>query len=61
MSKQTALDLLDRKAEFFYSVGDSIWDHPETDYTEEQSSAILMRALEQEGFTVRSGLDPGGI
>ena len=52
MSKQTALDLLDRKAEFFYSVGDSIWDHPETDYTEEQSSAILMRALEQEGFTV---------
>ena len=57
MSKQTALDLLDRKAEFFYSVGDSIWDHPETDYTEEQSSAILMRALEQEGFTVRSGLD----
>ena len=34
MDKQTALDLLDEKQDFLFSVSDSIWDHPETDYTE---------------------------
>ncbi len=57
MNKQSALELLDRRAEFLFSVSDAVWDHPETDYTEEQSSAILKQALEQEGFTICSGLD----
>ena len=57
MSKQTALSLLDEKAEMLFSIGDAIWDHPETDYTEEQSAAVLQAALEKEGFTVRAGLD----
>ena len=34
MDKQTALDLLDEKQDFLFSVSDSIWDNPETDYTE---------------------------
>ena len=34
MDKQTALDWLDEKQDFLFSVSDSIWDHPETDYTE---------------------------
>ena len=57
MDKQAALSRLDEKAEFLFSVGDAVWDHPETDYTEVQSSAILKAALEKEGFAVRSGLD----
>ena len=56
MDKQTALDLLDEKQDFLFSVSDSIWDHPETDYTETVSSGILMDALKKEGFTVTSGL-----
>ena len=57
MNKQVALEQLDRRAETLFSIGDAVWDHPETDYTEEQSSAILKQALEQEGFTVQSNLD----
>ena len=56
MDKQTALNLLDGKQDFLFSVSDSIWDHPETDYTETVSSGILMDALKKEGFTVTSGL-----
>lgn len=56
MDKQTALDLLDEKQDFLFSVSDSIWDNPETDYTETVSSGILMDALKKEGFTVTSGL-----
>lgn len=50
MDKQTALDLLDEKQDFLFSVSDSIWDHPETDYTETVSSGILMDALKKEGL-----------
>ena len=56
MDKQTALDLLDEKQDFLFSVSDSIWDNPETDYTETVFSGILMDALKKEGFTVTSGL-----
>lgn len=59
MDKQTALDLLDEKQDFLFSVSDSIWDNPETDYTETVSSGILMDALKKEGFTVTSGPWPG--
>lgn len=56
MNKQEALNCLDEKQEFLFSLSDFIWDHPETDYTETVSSAALKEALLKEGFTVRSGL-----
>lgn len=56
MNKQDAIHYLDSRQDFLFSVSDSIWDHPETDYTEFISSSILMDALKQEGFTVQTGL-----
>ena len=56
MDKQEALRSLDEKAGVLFSVSDSIWDNPETDYTENVSSSILKEALEKEGFTVESNL-----
>lgn len=57
MDKQTALNYLDGKQELLFSVSDSIWDHPETDYTEVVSSSILKDALRQEGFAVTENVD----
>lgn len=54
-----AEEYLNRRKEFLFSVSDAIWDHPETDYQEKESSAILIEALKQEGFQVQTGL--GGI
>ena len=48
MDKQEALRSLDEKAGVLFSVSDSIWDNPETDYTENVSSSILKEALEKE-------------
>lgn len=56
MNKQEAISLLDGRQDFLFSVSDSIWDHPETDYQETVSASILKRALEQEGFAVQSNL-----
>ena len=56
MDKQEALRSLDEKAGVLFSVSDSIWDNPETDYTENVSSSILKEALKKEGFTVESNL-----
>lgn len=56
MNKQEAFNCLDGRQEFLFSVSDSIWEHPETDYTEVVSSSILKEALEKEGFMVRSDL-----
>lgn len=56
MNKQDALHRLDEKQDFLFSVSDSIWDHPETDYTEVVSSSILKEALAREGFAVQSNV-----
>lgn len=56
MNKQTALQILDERQDFLFAISDSIWDNPETDYTEVVSSAILKDALEKEDFTVTSNL-----
>lgn len=56
MKKQAALEQIDCKAETLFAIGDAVWDHPEADYAEVESSAILKQALEQEEFTVQSNL-----
>ena len=56
MNKSDIYKYLDDRADFFSTVSDEIWDHPETCYTERESSAILIRALKECGFEVETGL-----
>lgn len=48
----------------FAALSDSIWDHAELKFEEQQSSALLAKALEDNGFTVRrdvAGMDTAFI
>lgn len=56
MTKQDALESISKKSELIFSVSDAIWDHPETDYSEEFSSSLLKDTLKNEGFHITSGL-----
>ena len=50
---------IDQHQPRFSALSDSIWDHPETRFTETYSANLLADALEQEGFTLERGV--GGI
>ena len=47
---------IDRNAERFGEVAQSIWDFAEVGYMETQSSALLQTTLREAGFTVEAGV-----
>ncbi len=50
------LSVIDEKQPFLKQTADFLWDHPETAFTEFQSSAYLCQVLREEGFTVEENL-----
>lgn len=56
MEKKEVFGFLDGYADVFNAVSDSIWDHPETCYTEKESAAILVKALKDFGFNVEENV-----
>ena len=54
--KQRIVDVLNSKAQYFYDISDYVWDNAELGFLEENSSAALIKALEENGFTVETGL-----
>jgi len=54
--KQRIVDLLDSRAKYFTDISDYIWDNPELGFLEEKSSKALIDALNENGFTVETGL-----
>ncbi len=53
------IDVIDSKKDKLITLADSIWDCPETAFTEFNSVELLCNALESEGFTVEKGV--GGV
>lgn len=56
MNKNDALQYIASRSDYFSSLSDEIWDHPEVRFTEKVSSDILCHAFEEEGFQVQRGL-----
>ncbi|MDP2955389.1 MAG: amidohydrolase [Longimicrobiales bacterium] len=54
--KATVAAYIDRNAERFGEVAQSIWDFAEVGYMEVQSSALLQATLREAGFTVEAGV-----
>ncbi len=52
MTKQELFDYIAGQEEFLNKVSDSVWDNPETCYSEKISSEIICKALEEQGFQV---------
>lgn len=52
ISKQEALNAIDRDQAFFCAASDAVWDHPETAFQEFKSADIICKLLERERFTV---------
>ena len=50
MTKQELFDYIAGQEEFLNKVSDSVWDNPETCYSEKISSEIICKALEEQGF-----------
>jgi len=46
------IKIIDEKAEHLKALSDAVWDHPETAFSEEKSSKILVDFLQKEGFRV---------
>jgi len=53
---QSYLSVIEEKAELLESVANSLWDHPETAFSEAQSAALLCQVLRSEGFSVQENL-----
>lgn len=57
MSVRDQIDaLVEKKRDKFISVADKVWSMPELGFKEEKSAAVIMEALEAEGFAVEKGL-----
>lgn len=54
---QQIKEFVEAKREKFAKVSDDVWAVPELFFHEEKSSAILIKALKEEGFTVEEGVD----
>ncbi|MDR1125143.1 MAG: amidohydrolase [Deltaproteobacteria bacterium] len=48
--------LVEEKAGRFTAVSDAVWDTPELGFEVERSAAVIIKALEREGFQVEGGL-----
>jgi len=56
ITKQQALEAIDRNRDLVIRVSDDIWDNPETAFEEFKSVDIHCAALEEAGFTVERGV-----
>lgn len=56
ISKEQALQAIDREKELICCASDRIWDNPETAFQEYKSTETLCGLLEREGFTVEKNL-----
>lgn len=54
--KQLAAAAIDKKAEQIAQVADRIWEYAELSLQEEKSAALYCQVLEQEGFSVETGI-----
>ncbi|NKI31890.1 M20 family metallopeptidase [Croceivirga thetidis] len=54
--KSSALSKIDAKKETYTAIADKIWGFAEMGYQEVQSTALLQETLENEGFTITSGV-----
>lgn len=52
MRYEKQLNLIDENKELFFSVSDSLWDHPETSFEEYHAARLLTEVLEKQGFQV---------
>lgn len=59
MHTQRIAEIIESKRETFIQVSDRIWEFAETRFEEYQSSGLLAKTLESEGFAVERGV--GGI
>lgn len=59
MHTQRIAEIIESKRETFIQVSDRIWEYAETRFEEYQSSGLLAKTLESEGFAVERGV--GGI
>lgn len=55
-NKEGIFKYIEEQQQTFIDISDAIWGYAELAYHEEHSAAILMEALEAEGFEVESGL-----
>ncbi|WP_371835235.1 M20 family metallopeptidase [Ochrobactrum sp. C6C9] len=49
-------DIVNGKSAAYFELSDTVWDHPETNYEEYESSAAHAAMLEAEGFRVSRGI-----
>ena len=56
MSKQETIQWLDGQKDRLAALSDDIWDHPEIGGQETHCSAALIQALNENGFTVETGI-----
>ena len=52
MRYEKYLNLIDKEKETFFSVSDSLWDHPETSFEEHHAVRLLTEVLEAHGFQI---------
>lgn len=53
---QLTLDFIDSRYEQIATISSELWDYAELGYQEEKSTAVLQKALADEGFTIASGV-----
>lgn len=53
---QQTLDFIDSRYEQIESISSQLWDYAEIGYQEEKSTAVLQKALADEGFKIESGV-----
>lgn len=56
MTKQLALQTIDRESERLVHISDSLWDKPENHFHEVRSSEMICKYLEENGFKVERGI-----
>ncbi len=54
--KAAALAAVEEKKDIVFQVADSIWDYAELSLQEEQSAALYVQVLREQGFTVETGI-----
>ena len=55
-SHDQILSDLEKQEAKFSTIALTIWDHAEMGYQEEQSSALLQKTLQEEGFAINKGV-----
>jgi aminobenzoyl-glutamate utilization protein B len=55
-SKSEVGKFIDKNEGKYKKLAKTIWDHPEMGYLETQSSALLQKLLQEEGFTIQKGV-----